>query len=338
MPTETEEEALTNVKGIGPVTADKLKEAGILTLTQLAISRPEEIAAILEITGAKARELAILAKSKALDRAIELKTGKQISDWRKANVKYISTGSREVDRILGGGVPTDNITLFSGQSAAGKTQTCLALAVNCVKQLGRPVAFIETEPSSFNPDRLMQIANIQKVPFDLDKDIYAVTSDFVTDPYKQMLAYEIVEKKIKSGVNIGLIIIDSFNAKFRQTYLGREVLTDRSKETARHMNFLETLASKYNIAIVLTGQVMGVPDSGAQLGAMMRFKMKTVVYGGEFFLHSIGNHITLQQKEGKDGGLWQATLVDSSSLPIAAAQFKITAGGIEDTVPQSMKK
>jgi len=330
------EDSLTDVKGIGPVTADKLKEAGISTLTQLAITRPDEISAILGISLAKAKELTVFAKDKALDKAIEIETGQQVLEHRKEHVKYISTGSVEFDRILGGGFPTDSISMLTGAAAVGKTQTAFSLAISCISKLHRPVAFIETEPSTFTPERLLQIAELRGVKIDLQKDVYVVRAKSITNPYQQMLAYELMNKKLEAGIDFGLLIVDSFSAKFRQTYLGREMLTGRTQELARHLGYLEMLTSKYNIATVLTAQIMGIPDTGAQLGARLRFKMDKVPYGGEFMLHAVGNLITLQLRET---GIWTATVVDSAYLESGiAAQFKITAAGIEDVSPQQAKK
>ena len=40
------------------------------------------------------------------------------------NISRISTGSKELDRILYGGIETKSITQFYGDSSSGKTQLC----------------------------------------------------------------------------------------------------------------------------------------------------------------------------------------------------------------------
>ncbi|TLX66584.1 MAG: hypothetical protein E6L02_05070 [Thaumarchaeota archaeon] len=330
MPTNKDE--LTEAKGIGEKSAEQLRKGGITGLDQLAIARPEEVQSILEVSMAKAKEIISSAKDLALEKVIEIKTAQEVADDRKAKIKFIPTGSKEFDRILGGGIPTDMISTFTGAAATGKTQVCFSLMISCIKNLGRKVAYLETEPGTFVPERIVEMAKLKGITIDLSKDIYVIRASSINSPYQQFLAYEILAKKLASGVDIGLVCIDSFNSKFRQEFLGRERLTSRTQELARHIGMLETLTSRYNIAMVLTAQVGGIPDSGAQLGARMRFGMDKSPYGGEFFLHATGNLISMQMTRSQPPpGEWTATLVDSSYLPRASALFKISSKGIQDT-------
>jgi DNA repair protein RAD51 len=50
---------------------------------------------------------------------------------QRSNRCKITTGSREIDNILAGGVASSNITEVTGLSATGKTQFCHTLAVTC---------------------------------------------------------------------------------------------------------------------------------------------------------------------------------------------------------------
>lgn len=331
------------IKGIGPKAVETLASNGVTEVAQLAVMRPEELQAILNVTLAKAKESIGSAKEKALTIAVELKTGQQVADERHAKVKYIPTGSKEFARILsfrgldgslaGGGVPTDTITMFTGSAATGKTELCLQLIINCIRDTKRKAAFIETEPSTFSPDRLMEMANAQGAKINLGTDVFVIEANAVTDPFKQFLAYEVVNKKLESGEDIGILCIDSFTAKMRQHFLGRETLTSRTGEMARHLGYLEMMTSKFNLATVLTGQVGGIPDSGAQLGARMRFGMDKSVYGGELMLHDVGNLISLSKAKTE---VWMATIADSSYLARTSAFFKITASGVTDLSPDEL--
>jgi len=69
-------------------------------------------------------------------------------------------------------------------------------------------------------------------------------------------------------------VVDSFTAKFRSFYTGREQLPDRAKGTARHFGFLDRIASKFNCAVVLTCQATDVPDAQLQLKQLDRIASK----------------------------------------------------------------
>lgn len=43
----------------------------------------------------------------------------------------LTTGSKELDKLLGGGIETGSITEIFGEFRTGKTQLCHTLAVTC---------------------------------------------------------------------------------------------------------------------------------------------------------------------------------------------------------------
>lgn len=49
----------------------------------------------------------------------------------RADIVRLTTGCRELDKILGGGIETGSLTEISGESSTGKTQLCHTLAVTC---------------------------------------------------------------------------------------------------------------------------------------------------------------------------------------------------------------
>lgn len=322
---------LTDLQGIGPVAAEKLIAAGIKTPEKVSVMRAEELKAILKVTRAKAT--AIIQSAKLLAPAIKFKTADEVLKYREEHIQYISTNSRKLDKILfksnktSGGVQTDAITAFCGNYSSGKSQIGHQLVLNMSAQHGRKSAWLETEAQTFKPERLLEMAKAQGKEMDL-ADIFVVESQYVTDPIALFRALEMVEDKIKSGMDIGLIVIDSYSSPFRGFYTGREMLTPRSVETGRHMLLMNKIASKYNVAIVLTVQTMGVPDSGQQLGVKMKQGIKHKIYGGSILEHSATFWISLQQISSVDN-LWQACTFDCP-LPRDLAQFKIDESGIRD--------
>ncbi|MEM4475445.1 MAG: helix-hairpin-helix domain-containing protein, partial [Fervidicoccaceae archaeon] len=117
---------LTDLPGIGPATAAKLIEAGYATLEAIAVATPQELSAVAGIPLATAQK-AIKAAREALD--IRFKTALEVKRER-INVRKITTGSKSLDELLGGGIETRTITEFFGEYGTGKTQLCHQLAVN----------------------------------------------------------------------------------------------------------------------------------------------------------------------------------------------------------------
>jgi len=318
---------LEDVKGIGPKTAEKLREKGIGTVEELATKRPEELAEILNISKKAAKLIVNDAKSMALDRALTIKTLKERLEYKKQRECLISTGSIALDNLLKGGVHTDAITILAGEYASGKTQLCKQLAVNTVK-LGRKVAWIETESGTFSVDRILEIAKANGVEIDLEKDIFVIEARDITDPYKQFLAYELIDKwATENKVDLGLLVIDSFSAKFRSYFTGREMLPDRAAEEARHFGFLDYIASKYNCAVVMTCQVMDVPDPNLQLGAIVKTGTRKRIVGGNVLLHS-GTYILMMHKVKMDE--WELIVADAPDIPFKSVRFRILPSGIKD--------
>ncbi len=320
---------LTDIAGIGDKTAKKMIACGIMTVEELATLRPEKLSNTIECTLKKAKDFVNLAVEIVRGRAIEIYTAKEIFKIRSERVKMISTGSTNLDKILGGGIQTDAITGVAGELSVGKSQIAFQAEVNCILDLGRHAAHIETEPQTFNSKRIIEISKGRATFSEIAEMLHVVPHTSVTNPYQQFNAYQEIDKLIENGTDIGLLVIDSFTAKFRPFFTGREMLPDRGAELSRHIGFLETMASKHNMAIFMTCQVMGVPDSGAQLGIIKKYGGRKEIWGGDYFKHSITYWLYLQEIK-KDH--YKATLFDAPDMPRAEAEYIITSRGIRDVV------
>merc|ERR1712159_552734 len=81
---------------------------------------------------------------------------------QRQNMVQLSTGSKELDKLLEGGIETGSITEMYGEFRTGKTQLCHTLCVTCqlpIEQGGGEgkALYIDTE-GTFRPARLIQIA------------------------------------------------------------------------------------------------------------------------------------------------------------------------------------
>lgn len=315
---EKKEYKLTDLPGIGPAVSSKLEAAGVFDLMTLAVMGPSELGDAAGVSPAVARK-AIQAARKMMD--IGFTDGLEFAERRK-NILYISTGSKNLNEILGGkGVESRAVTEAFGAYGSGKTQLGLCLAVNV--QLppesgggnGKCV-FIDTE-GTFRPARIKQIAeglglNSEKVL----KNIF-VARAFNSD--HQMLLLEKVSEMIKNGEPIKLMIIDSLTAHFRAEFSGRGQLADRQQKLNRYLHDLMKLAETHNLAVYVTNQVMANP---AQM-----FGDPTTAIGGHIVGHASTYRIYLRR--GKKSSR-VAKLIDSPNLPDNEAIFFVSEKGIID--------
>lgn len=119
-PVEQKEERKVYLKiedlpSVGNATAAKLREIGFSTIESLATATIAELAAA-GISEKRAAEIIAAARQ-----AIEISwvTAKDLAELKKS-VGRITTGSKALDKLLGGGVETQTITEFFGEYGSGK--------------------------------------------------------------------------------------------------------------------------------------------------------------------------------------------------------------------------
>ena len=204
---------ITKLPGVGKATAEKLVSSGFDNLMSLAVASPGELIEASEITENTAKKIIYAAREK-----LNMGYESGIDLLKKAEkVERITTGSKEVDRLLGGGLETGTLTEFHGSYASGKSQLGYQLAINVQLPkekggLNSGVIFLDTE-STFRPSRIKQLAEAQGLdPEEVLKNI-KIARCFNSD--HQTLLAEKIGDIIKEGFNAKLVIIDSLMALFR---------------------------------------------------------------------------------------------------------------------------
>ena len=312
------EPKITDLPGIGPTSAKKLEDAGIFDLMGLAVMSPSQLAEMAGVGDAVARK-AIQASRKMMD--LGFTDGMEFAK-RRQEVRHITTGSENLDNLLGGrGIETRAITEAFGAYGSGKTQLGLSLAVSAQLPADKGGAngkavYIDTE-GTFRPERVKQIAeSIGANPEKVLKNIF-VARAFNAD--HQILLIDKVGEMIGGGEPIRLVIIDSLTAHFRAEFSGRGQLADRQQKLNKYIHNLMKLADQHNLAIYVTNQVMANP-------AVM-FGDPTVAVGGNIVGHASTYRIYLRR--GKKGSR-VAKLIDSPNLPENETMFFLTVGGVRD--------
>ncbi len=312
------EPQLTDLPGIGPAVAAKLEAAGIYDMMSLAVMSSTDLGELAGVGAAVARKI-IQASRKLLD--LGFMDGMEFAE-RRANISYITTGSKNFDSLLGGrGIQARAVTEAFGAFGSGKTQLGLMLAVNVQLPAEKGGAngkcvFIDTE-GTFRPSRIKQIAegigaNAEKVL----KNIF-VARAFNSD--HQILLLDKISEMIKNGEPIKLLIIDSLTAHFRAEFAGRGQLADRQQKLNKYLHNLMKLAEQHNLAVYVTNQVMANP---AQM-----FGDPTTAIGGHIVGHASTYRIYLRRSK-KDSRV--AKLIDSPDLPDNECVFFVTDKGIID--------
>lgn len=318
-------ESLEDIPGVGPAIAAKLRSLGFHTVESLATASVKDLlpAGIGEKQAAKIIEAARESIS------IEFITSDELLKER-SKVKRITTGSKALDELLNGGIETQTITEFYGEYGTGKSQLCHQLCVNVQLPedeggLDGAAMYIDTE-HTFSIERIIQMSRFRGLNPDsvLKRIIYAeaLSSDH------QILLVEKCDEVIKKH-GVKLLIVDSLTAHFRSEYLGREMLVERQQKLARHMFRLFKLARAFNLAVVVTNQVMARPDSfiGPSVEAV----------GGHIVAHTSHTRIFLRRPSASSP-VRIARLVSSPYLPEGERVFKITENGVEDVEEEEYKR
>lgn len=118
-------ELLEDLPGVGPATAQKMREMGFHTIEALAMATARE----LEPAGISEKKALSIIEIARQNISISFIRADELLKMRK-NVLRLSSGSKVIDRLLDGGIETQTITEFYGEYGSGKSQICHQLCVN----------------------------------------------------------------------------------------------------------------------------------------------------------------------------------------------------------------
>ena len=310
------ENLLKDLPGIGEVTLKKLKDEGISSVRALALCPISNLidAGIGEKTASKIVKAAQDAE----------KLGFKSADliWEKRRkIRKLSTGSQNLDDLLGGGIEPGALTELFGEYRTGKTQLAHQLCVNVQLSpeeggLEGSALYIDTE-GTFRPERIIQMAEGR----DLDnKEV--LKNIIVGRAYNsdhQILLIKDASKIIEEN-NVKLIVVDSLITHFRSEYIGRGTLATRQQLLNSHIHDLLRLTETYDeLAALFTNQVSSKPDV---------FYGNPITHtGGHIVAHGATIRIYLRKGKGEQR---VAKVIDAPHLPEEDAVFSITEEGIKD--------
>jgi len=341
---------LEDLPGVGPATAEKLRDNGFDAYQGIAVASPGELSNSADIGESSASDIINAARDAADIGGFE--SGAQVLQRRK-QIGKLTWGVEEVDNLLGGGVETQSITEVYGEFGAGKSQVTHQLAVNVQLPsehggLEGSAMFIDSE-DTFRPERIEQMVNghDDEVLEDTmvlhgvaDEDAAdAGDEDLMDDLVEALLdnihvakafnsnhqillaeqAQELASESQDEEFPIRLLCVDSLTAHFRAEYVGRGELAERQQKLNKHLHDLMRVGDLHNTAVVVTNQVASNPDSF--------FGDPTQPIGGNILGHTSTFRIYLRKSKGDKRIV---KLVDAPNLPDGEAVMRVEGDGLVD--------
>ncbi|XP_058055521.1 DNA repair protein RAD51 homolog 1 [Anopheles bellator] len=309
------------LEGNGITSGDvkKLAEAGFHTIEAVAFAPKKQLLAIKGISEAKADKI-LQEATKQIPMGFTTATEYH---QKRSEIIQLTTGSKELDKLLGGGIETGSITEMFGEFRTGKTQLCHTLAVTCqlpVSQNGGEgkCMYIDTE-GTFRPERMLATAERFKLVGTDVLDNVAYARAYNTDHQLQLLMHAsamMVESRY------ALIIVDSATSLYRTDYCGRGELAARQSHLAKFLRMLLRLADEFGVAVVITNQVVAQVDGAAMFNPDPKKPI-----GGNIIAHASTTRLYLRKGRGETR---VCKIYDSPCLAESEATFAINPDGVGD--------
>jgi len=314
---KTDNEKISELPGVGPATAEKLQEAGYIDIMSIAVASPKELGDAAELGDSTASKIINSARKMADIGGFE--TGTALLEKRD-QVGRLTSGSKLLDELLGGGFETQSIIELFGEFGSSKTQIAhqLCVTVQLPKEQGgldSHAFFIDTE-NTFRPERIIQMA--EAYGLDPDEVLSKIHVARAYNSNHQMLLVGKV-KELSKEQPTSLLVVDSLTAHFRAEFIGRGALADRQQKLNKHMHDLLRWSDLNNGVVCVTNQVSSKPDAF--------FGDPTRPIGGHIVGHTATFRICLRKSKGPKR---IARLIDSPHLPEGEAVFTIDEKGIRD--------
>jgi DNA repair protein RadA len=317
---------LDQVKSINARQIKLLEENGISSAEALAMS-PHSIVSDIDGLGEKTAKKLIWNARNALGMS-EFIAAEEIDE----NTEYITTGSTELNRILGGGIASGKLTEVFGPFKSGKTNLAHTIAVSVQMPrakggLGCTVAYIDTE-NTFSKEKIKRIA--KRFGLDPKKILAGIFHARIYSSDHQVQMISKAEQLCKER-GVRLIVLDSLMALLRSEFVGIGMLARRQSVLNSMIHALSRIAETYNCAVLLTNQVAT---------KMMGMFSADDAIGGNIVAH--GCHFRLMFKtkgfSSNSSLKRRAIIVDAPDLPPEEAEFYITSVGIADTEAAEIPK
>ncbi|KAH7692516.1 ATP diphosphatase protein [Dioscorea alata] len=182
-------------------------------------------------------------------------------------LRHISTGSGDLDSILGGGIHCKEVTEIGGVPGIGKTQLGIQLAINVqipydFGGLGGKAIYIDTE-GSFMAERAYQIAEasildtfdnfgcqLKEIPEKLKAESFLANIFYfrICSYTEQIALINYLDQFLVEHKDVKIVIIDSVTFHFRQDF---DDLALRTRVLGGMSQKLMNLAKKFSLSEIV---------------------------------------------------------------------------------------
>jgi DNA repair protein RadA len=311
--------SLSQLKGLGKVTENKLIGFGVTSLIDLCIRGSKEISEITGVTKSTTDTWCMGSHKLLEEKGIIRDSSMSVLDlleYQKQSHK-IKTKCKALDGLFNGGLEPEATYEVYGQFGAGKTQFCNTLTVEVINA-GDNVVWIDCE-DTFKPRRIIEIIQAREYGNEDEaiEMLKHITYYYCPNTEQMMgtvnaLSTLLMEKKPK------LVVLDGAIGQFREEYLGRGTLAERQMQIARLMTHIKNISYYFKCSVIFTNQVMSDPS------VMFGDPIKPI--GGNVVAHASGYRLYFK----KPGKKHVARMVDSPEHAQADAEFILNNKGVDD--------
>lgn len=171
------------------------------------------------------------------------------------SLERLPTGATSLDRLLHGGLPPHQLSLFYGEASTGKTLLALQCSLQAARR-GYQVIYVDAD-GGFPAERLKRLGDESLTP---NIGIFTPRSF-----YEQTVLVENLDRYFHP--KLGLLVFDTINSLYRLAIADPELTTPTNKELNRQLAYLTRFTKTYGVPVLLTSQVRGVISEESQLQA-----------------------------------------------------------------------
>lgn len=250
---------------------EKLKLLGINTIQSLHMTSRKSLLNIKGFTEKKVSN--IFNEANKIEVFSLFQKGSDLMNQRYNNIRRISTGSRNLDNIIGGGFESNSITELIGEKNANITDFIHILTVNAKKQNpNNKIIFFDLE-NNFNKEKIISLA--KEMNINRKNCLGNIILINEVDTFDDLMSKlnEISENNQCSECS--LLIIDSlitiFQKLFKETLIHKSQINnelgnkyDIESKLGKILTILKRISILYNMAIIITRIINNDENMNAQ--------------------------------------------------------------------------
>ena len=250
---------------------EKLKLLGINTIQSLHMTSRKSLLNIKGFTEKKVSN--IFNEANKIEVFSLFQKGSDLMNQRYNNIRRISTGSRNLDNIIGGGFESNSIIELFGEKNANITDFIHILTVNAKKQnSNNKIIFFDLE-NNFNKEKIISLA--KEMNINRKNCLGNIILINEVDTFDDLMSKlnEISENNQCSECS--LLIIDSlitiFQKLFKETLIHKSQINnelgnkyDIESKLGKILTILKRISILYNMAIIITRIINDDENMNAQ--------------------------------------------------------------------------